>query len=293
MINKKGDSTIYLIGGVIAVFVLLILFYFLFSEGGRFVNFFNFIPGFNKSIQGAKGVEIFRYDISNRGVEYYDGTKWIGFEKEGGVKLQNYEVDYKRLKNDFEKYYYDFGKRDNKPIPLDQNLVNILTLVNYYNKDTISEENFDYLRTFNQLGVLSLKPYEFYVPKEIGSGYNEDSGISLQNTENLKDKLGEVSFILVNDNLRGPGVSFILSLDNKFMITYFDSKSHYFIKEISFYGGTSSLLNIFSSIKKWRDGIFDKPMYVGVIKGHVCAKKYDNKFIVIDLAKKVGEEEKC
>ena len=104
-------------------------------------------------------------------------------------------------------------------------------------------------------------------------------------------------------------IYFNLRLDNtlEFHYTYFfyDSNLEKNQKKESIelsYSEGSKIADISNGAKKWRDSVLEKPIFVNYIRkegkvekscsGQYAAMLKDNKYIVVDLGKLVGEE-KC
>tara|TARA_Y100000034_G_C6888383_1_gene408267 strand:+ start:1081 stop:2283 length:1203 start_codon:yes stop_codon:yes gene_type:complete len=111
--NRKGSAVWYLVGGVLAFFVLIFMLSggvgkisILFDSLGNFI----FTPGTsNKPIEG---VSILRYDIKEDRVNYFTGKRWVDFEKQGSVRLGDKIIEYSKLKRDFSTdYWYDSSRR--------------------------------------------------------------------------------------------------------------------------------------------------------------------------------------
>jgi len=288
---KKGDIRIsYVIGGVVAVFVLVAVIYFLANSGGNLSKYIDWIiPRKNETKGGVAGIEIFRYDIAGGNAGHYDGTKWMAFEE---ITVGGKKVNAGSLKKDFESYY--FGEREKIVALLDTRLTDILTAINYYNKNLIDEDAINYnlervkLRNIDKLSLINFNIFRYAEKKDAGN-----------------INAGDVEFLLVKseDIGEGPGIRFILNQNNRLKISYYkDSSTNYEIKEILSYKGSTILTNIFSIMEKWRDGVFEKPIFVNYIKkegkeekscsGEYSAALKDDRYIVVDLGKRIGGE-KC
>lgn len=302
MKNKKGDIKIsYLIGGIIGLFVLGAVIYLLANSGGDLSKYVDWIiPDKNETKEGVAGIEIFRYDIIGGNAEYYDGTKWMAFEE---IVIGGKKVNAGGLKKDFEKGYYESG-RGKSAIKLGYELMSILAQVNLYNKDLIDEASLEYLRkNYGDMGKLSMMPFTFYIPSssKIVEGYRKDLGFFFKSE---KDKTGSVKFLLVKSDDIGIGgrAAFILGLNDEFGIEYEkDDSLKYDYKGILSHD-KGLLFNIFNVMKEWRNSVFKKPILFNYIKkegkeekscsGEYSAVLKDNRYIVTDLGKRVGEE-KC
>ncbi len=297
--NTKGDIRIsYLIGGIVAIFVLFVVGFGAYSFfSGKAIPFFDFLPGFNRTVERVSGIEILRYDIIDEKVQYYDKAYWRDFE--GEVFLGDKRVKYGDVKRDFERFYYE-SKRENNLIEIEQrfSLIGILDLVNSYNNNIILiDKNLqDWSRVLGS--SLNLKSYKIYVPDGVSIGYRRDLELSFARFGSIgceKCKSGDVEFQLMNKELsRGSPISFVLGLDDTFSILYSD------IKQLSKINVKEDLLNrIFNGMMNWRESVFDKPIRISYseddigIVNHFCSELRDKRYIVVDLSKGVDIDKKC
>ena len=127
MTNKKAELNItYVVGGVIAAFVLVLALFLVFSPGSSFTKYFSWLPSFNKTIEPVKSIEYIRYDLSNQKISYYDGTTWIPFDKDQ-VILGEKTIQYSSALEDFQNYY--LSERLQKTILIDYRLNDFLNLI--------------------------------------------------------------------------------------------------------------------------------------------------------------------
>jgi hypothetical protein len=295
--NRKGMISIYyLIGGIIAIAVLVFFMVFLFTEGGSRIKFFEFLPDFKQEVKVVEGIERLRYDISTGEVSYYDGAKWIRFEGEG-VKLGEKELDYSELKKDFEEFYYE-GDRQGEIVVLGYGMVSILGLINANNRFIIGDEDIEFLRGLYGNDILSLRGTRIVVPEGIFiiNGKRDDLGITLSNVD-FKRVVGDIEFFLINSESQPTVAHFILGLDDKLSFGYYNNGQ--IVEEVSSYEKSPTLLKIFNGIKSWRDSVFENPVEIMYAireigdSGHHCAEVFDKKFIVVDLTKDVGKVGVC
>lgn len=287
---KKGDiSIVYVITGAIAVVVLVVVFAFLFSFfTGRAFIFANLIPEFNNTGKIVEGSALIRYDISNRKVQYYDNVAWNDFfdskhENDGEVKLDKKVIYYTLAQFEFEKYYYNVEKRTGEDISLD-------VLGIYVLKDLgLDKLDSNYINGEGRFNVhLDAKVAKVFNPKEFGSV-----------TINLKQ---------VNTNNFVPGY-FTLIIYDELKYSYaglqaaneggFGEKE----KTVDITSNNEAFSKMTEGAKKWRDSIFVYPVELTIWTGakneprpsasYFCAKIFDKKFIVIDLNKPVGTDDKC
>ncbi len=105
MMKNKGEFQItYLITGIIALLVLAIIFYFIYSFfiGGP-ILFANLLPEFGSTKKGVEGIEIFRYNIQKDIMEYYNGQKGVSFKK---LSLGEKTFSYEEIHAAFRNYYH-------------------------------------------------------------------------------------------------------------------------------------------------------------------------------------------
>ena len=293
---KKGEISIQqIVVAIIALVVLLVVFS---STGilfGREINIFKLLPNFGADNKTVENVEIFRYDISNGNVMYYDGTSWSEFS--GEIRAGDKKVNYSELKKNFENQYY--GKRENDIMEIEQGLflISVLTSVNSHNNNIIEiDKNLEDTSKF--LGALNLKIYEVYTLEEIASGYNKDLGFSFEKAGSFrceKCKIGDMRFQLMNrDMSRGSPISFVLNLDDSVGLYYSDEEQ---FSKIVIKGDL--LTRIFNHMKNWRDGVLKKPIGVNYmlddsgVYQYFCGELRDKRYIIIDLSKGVDSDAKC
>jgi len=285
MREKKGDTMNYVITGILAVLILVAVFYLIF--GTKLLSFFGFLPNLNTTVDVVGQKALVRYDISDGKVMYYDGTEWSEFVK---LTLKDKNVvKTDSLKKDFEKYYYE-EKREGRSIKIGMNLINLLNLVNGYNGDkVVDKEDLEFLKGYNSLGNLDLFADAIYVPGSVSKGYRENLGIILETSgENFNN--GDIKFWLrIADGGKGGGAGFILS-SNKMKLVYLDEQNNYKTSEFENYGKTF-VLDAYNGMKKWRDSIFGQTIKVSYEKGEgiYCAELNRDKFIIIDLNKIAAE----
>src|SRR3989344_7333734 len=108
--SKRGDLTWYhLLGGVIAVFVLVVMVWFLFFGGGKMVaqSIGNIIPGFGQDdTKPQEGIQIIGYNLQANTVEYYTGKQWVPFGDREVVELGDKKLSHSEVKKQFQNYYY-------------------------------------------------------------------------------------------------------------------------------------------------------------------------------------------
>lgn len=289
MDRKKGDIRIsYLIGGIIAVFVLVMAIYFLFFFGGGLSRFLELIiPGFNETKQGVEGIEIFRYNIPGENVMHYDGTKWTDFEE---VIVNGKTINAGDLTKNFRDFY--FQKRGEKSIDMNYLIENFYQIMKDDSGKTLSQDKIDYI---------------------IKKSMSETGGNKQETRINAKIKEEDISYtgnVLVGlvDSNSGKTINyggyFVLRLNNtmefwykaKFYITggeQIEKDEHIIVS----HPDGSSVGSIYNAAKDWRDAIFEKPISINYKNSakKSCAGSYeaelkDSRYIVVDLGKSIGGE---
>ena len=118
MINKKAETRTVLVPLLLAVFILIIAYLLLFTGAGK--NILERIgiltPTFNQTHPGAKDPEIFRYDLQQNVVEFYDSTEWLPFDT---IILNEKTFSSDKIYDDLtHNYYYNKSLRETKKIPV-------------------------------------------------------------------------------------------------------------------------------------------------------------------------------
>ena len=110
-INKKGESesssTGSIVAMVIAVIVLVIVVIALYSFfSGNQV--WDWLPSFNNTQPRVTNLEILGYSLKDDKVQFYDGTAWTDFKKQGSVELNGKVIRYSSggIYEEFFNYYY-------------------------------------------------------------------------------------------------------------------------------------------------------------------------------------------
>ena len=297
---KRGELNVWvIIGMALLVIVLVIVIWGILPRFDYANTIFKWLPNFGFDNKTVENLEIFRYDISNGNVMYYDGTNWNGFD--GELRAGDKKVNYNTLKKNFENHYY-FTKRGNAfEIEQGVSLIGVLNLVNSYNNNVIEiEKNLEDSSKF--LGALNLKSYEIYVPNDIVSGDVKDLELALSHIGKInceKCKIGDVRFQLMNrDMSRGSPINFVLGLDDRVSVLYTlyngdDKPNKILIKG-------DLLTRMFNYMKEWRNSVFSKPFRINYmtnddaeVTNHFCGQFGDNKYIIVDLSKGVDSDAKC
>lgn len=295
METKKGDVRIsYVIGGVIALFILVLIIFFLASNGGNLTKYIGWlIPGYkNQTIPAVEGIEIFRYNIADKNAEYYDGVKWMKFDE---VTAGRKRVNAKNLENNFHDYY--FMERGEKNISIGYLLVNFYQILKGKNGEELSEQNTNFLTEESA--------------KEIG--VSDGGKLRINATIRNEDISGSGNVII---NLIEGEKGKIITSAGYFVLKLDDSLIFYYNSKIILSGGTTSSVKkeslelLYSEGSKigeiakiageWRDDIFKKPIRIDYVdtgkgsanSGNYCAEFKDGKYIVVDLGKSTAEE-KC
>jgi len=104
---KKGETRTFWVGMIIAVFILLIVYFFLWGSGRDIIQKVLIgTPDFNTTSSEIDTPQILVFDITQNNVEYYDGINRIDFEKKGFIEFEDKKVEYQKVKDDFYNYYH-------------------------------------------------------------------------------------------------------------------------------------------------------------------------------------------
>lgn len=112
-IGKKGDVAIEPIMVLVLGITVLALvgFGFYLHYSGK-IEFFNMLPGFNRSVEKYEEPQIVAYNIAENRIEWYDGSKWTVLERDKEVTLGEKKVRGGGLESDLKQgYWYDKDKR--------------------------------------------------------------------------------------------------------------------------------------------------------------------------------------
>ena len=117
----KGELHLsYLIGGVIAIFVLIMVGAFAYSFfSGKAIPFSKYLPSFDYENEKIAGVESFRYLIREDKVQYYDGLKWNNFA-EDNIEINEKNIGEKEIYEKLKNFYY--RSRDRKKIEIERGI---------------------------------------------------------------------------------------------------------------------------------------------------------------------------
>lgn len=102
IMNKKGqeESTGNIVKAVIAAFVLVIVILGIWMFYSGKLPFFEGLPGFNQTKQGVADLEIFRYQILNDNLQYYDGTTWVDFKAGQTIEVNGKKIEESSINDD-------------------------------------------------------------------------------------------------------------------------------------------------------------------------------------------------
>lgn len=114
---KKAEASFqFLITGIIAVFVLGIIFlnpYFVDFIANKFPNI---IPWYNSTVEPAKIPELLRYSIATDRISYYDGLSWYELPSDNPeqwsakTKIGTKEITHNQARYNFANYYYESSR---------------------------------------------------------------------------------------------------------------------------------------------------------------------------------------
>jgi len=315
MSDKKGVAVGYLIAAIVAFFVLFVVLFGglggpsgLKSVSDRILNFF---PTFGGGEVSVEGVNILRYDIAEDKVQYYDGERWVDFEKQGEIKLRNKKLNYVDVRGEYKNYWY--GGERSAPKSLD--LSTDEKIIIYPTKDyqTMVERRWLERAFANTV-------YNYHVPKLkvqilsiVGVPVDENSYsqsidwfrvlLTVSNSEDasligalgslivkrsgnyLAFERGDVFVALVgqgtNNQIYG---NFVLTGDNVLKINRLDKSKIVSTGEIvlnnkfeSVDNNAEPYMKIRNSIVEWRDFVLKKPIeikYVNVEDGSSMVGRY-------------------
>src|SRR3990167_85622 len=270
-ISKRGemDSRVVL-AGIVALFVLFILFYggkYITKEGGIFDKL---IPGFGIEKKIPDDVKIIRYDIAKDSLSYYDGVKFIALDYKKdeafGFDSGSKKVSSKYLRQRFiDKFYNGERPKLSELIP---------GFVDFNPVMTSPDKNYPYflncvkgLSLFN-LVKSSLSNGKFFVLTE-----------SRIYTFDLDDRVHTSS---ISQNCKKEYDSYILNGGEKGNV----------------YGEIGEIIEgnfLYSPFKKWRDSVLTKPIEIEIEGGenvYVCVEKIGG-FLSLDLDEEVDSEYEC
>lgn len=244
--NRKaqgGFTTKELVVAIAAVFVLVIVLIGVIGYLSNGVSFFKWLPGFNESsggpVTGGGESMVFRYNLNEDKVEYYNGVQGIVYSDSEVIKLgEGKEIMFGQLKGDFVKYY----------ILGIQNLAGINQFNSdyfYLEKGTFSSDKISVYRrdtAFYFTNKAILKITEGPIRLISSSGVKAGLVFGLSNFDKSTKK-----YILVNfaDNVISWGSAYSSSSD----FTALDAT------------GNSEVITLFQGkFNEWRDSVLAKPL---------------------------------
>jgi len=120
--NKKALAVKQIIVALIAVFLLVIVYLFLFGPGREILidKVKTIIPGFNTTKPPSPEVQILGYNLDSETLEFYDGLSWHKIN-DNKIKLGDKEINKAKAIEDFTtKFYYKDNIRDTEKFDLDE-----------------------------------------------------------------------------------------------------------------------------------------------------------------------------
>lgn len=121
--TKNAEVTLkFLIGGVIAVFILAMIFTSPAFMGWIANKLPNLLPDYNNTPSTTKLTEKIRYDLAEDNAQYYDGLTFNEFPSDENqkAKIGAKSVSEKNLKDQFKKYYYTRNLPVEFELPVDK-----------------------------------------------------------------------------------------------------------------------------------------------------------------------------
>jgi hypothetical protein len=287
--RKKGMETrTALIGALIAGIVLAVVVFALV----RYYPDADVIPGFNQTVEPAELREPFRLSILLGKIEYYDGTSWVYFEGKE-IQLVNKTVRYIDMKSAFFDYYHR-GERDvEKTLELSKEA---------YEASPLNPERPIDARLVVSLTKADVPPElerEWLRSETLAEGltwiFSEERGHLLRG--------GDMTIVLVDreDSAERYGW-FLISEDG--IVQDFAEK----IEDLSRTDTTNFIAiagqevvdEVREHFMRWKLSILEKPMRAVYkdLEGedreiYVCANRFDEKYLVVDLADEVSSGAKC
>ena len=324
MRNKRGiavEQLMFLIVTVLVI-VIVVLGLFWFRSGGA-GNFFSFIPGFNDTKSIVTDSEVFRYDIGENKVEYYDGVQGVDFET---LIVNEKKIDSTDLYWAFRDFFYQ--ERDQPkfsymyPISI---LYDDEEDKSYYSKDFLSKisdvkfmasETNIYSSPIIVRGVTS----NWYLVtrgevvsvvrlKTEGDLNNLDFGLffvdlsnnlyywQVENTKFWENKYTSLRYTGSGEGSNiGSKIDWVVgAYKNTYPINAEDAPKILGLPDMEDYDKTRDLVD---KMIRYRDSILKKPMRL-VLEGefkYYCLEKtsiQDKHYLVVDLSKEVDNDAEC
>lgn len=307
IMHKRGDVRTKVIVIAIAVFVLGMLFFggipLLIEQTKKLRDFVSSGSG-DYASASAKGPEYVRYNIDNGKVQWHDGTDWRDFE--GGVAVINgKKVDMTNVKNDLFNLYFNFQQGGE----ITTNILDKPADIQGVYREMYLDYGASFFNKILDLNRPTKKPIVLLCPnKECNRKCLEDVGFSFQ--------IGGSDFISYT-TFEGYDCSFSYGI---FILGHGGSKKIIRLKndnscldvpvkrtcyELPIPAG-AKYNKIFDLMEKEINKILNKPTSIKysmkdnngmwVEKTPIeffCVKKYDNKYLVVDLSKPVSENCNC
>ncbi|PIN93001.1 hypothetical protein COU54_04585 [Candidatus Pacearchaeota archaeon CG10_big_fil_rev_8_21_14_0_10_31_24] len=311
---KKGEVK-YLMAIVLTVFFLIVLLSGTWAiYTGNIFPFFKNINNFNQTVNVEGDLIRIRYDLSEDKINYYDGVEWKDFN-ENGLKFKDISLEKDKLKEDFEKYYYDsisrkydgdifdyqFDPKQNGDV-----FVHLYPLFTGEGSERVMWEAIKHDNTWVEIranGVDSgfwLQAGKLYrVDSNVRVGHLDNGVIKLEEgVEERLMKLREVS------NVKLEEIELVKKMNNLVLDDLLLSKRFILSADNKLLDQDGNDLNEVSVLKaiEWRDSIFYKSMNVRYLDSegnlvddkYACVKKFnDDELVILDLNNFVDKGAKC
>jgi hypothetical protein len=257
--RKRGqEMRTALIGAVIAGVVFAVVMFGLI----KFRPDADVIPGFNQTTVLAEVGEPFRLSIQLGEVEYYDGTRWVGFEGKE-IQLVNKTVRHVDIKSAFFDYYHR-GERDvEKTLELSK---------------------------------------EAYEASALNPERPMDARLVVSLTEPDVFKGGDMTIVLLDreDSSERYGWFLISEEGNMWFAEKIEDLSRTDTTNFIPIAGQEVVDEVREHFMRWKLSVLDRSMKVtyedlegNSVEVYVCAGRFDEKYLVVDLADEVSSGAKC
>ena len=283
--NNKADIRTFVIPLIIAVLVLFIVLWFMYGSGNTLlVKLGILVPSFNDTKPIARDIQVFRYQILDNNIKYYDGEEWLDFKEE--LELSDKRISKSEFINNFNEYYYSSPRSKEKTIQL---------------KNPVKGE-------INSLVGSSFRTGDVEILAILRSPQKIKNAVT-SNEKTLKER-GDVSALIVplEDKIITNSPELVLDTNNNLRLIIAKESTlqgiEFETKEIS--KDSEIYKSIAPKIISWRDEIYKSPIplsYQEVLSQDIvgppakiiiysCAEKIES-YLIIDLSKPKTQEEQC